>query len=326
VACRPDRYAWAAVVNSISRFDGTWVPLIDTSGSTIALVNAANLNSAPVTTYTYDPTGTPSVSGTSNYWPFQYQGMEKEPDDPSTYYYTGSGQFYSPQLVRSLSEVGQTSSQGSGGAPPNQVPYGPGSEGNGSFGHWYVDNVLNQPNLQGLPEVPVPVGEGFDWIPVFQIAQDIEELVSFFEWLFGGSGAPPTPRQLLHGRHPLYPVILGLSDGLDPNEVSAGPTRYPSITRPLATEKVPEMYMGSVTLAAYIIPVAADGVPLHQDRIDQLLPRIQKEFPKGTPLSPEVRMKIWLIFAQFEEPNQAAGDAEYAIDQLEEMGWFAPYP
>jgi hypothetical protein len=37
-------------------------------------------------------------------------------------------------------------------------------------------------------------------------------------------------------------------------------------------------------------------------------------------------MKIWLIFAQFEEPNQAAGDAEYAIEQLEEMGWFAPYP
>jgi hypothetical protein len=33
-------------------------------------------------------------------------------------------------------------------------------------------------------------------------------------------GAPPTPRQLLHGRHPLYPVILGVSDGLIVDENS----------------------------------------------------------------------------------------------------------
>ena len=37
-----------------------------------------------------------------------------------------------------------------------------------------------------------------------------------------GSSSPPTPRQLLHGRHPLYPVILGVSDGLIPTEASAG--------------------------------------------------------------------------------------------------------
>jgi hypothetical protein len=29
--------------------------------------------------------------------------MEKEFTDPAPYYYSGSGQFYSPQLVRSLS-------------------------------------------------------------------------------------------------------------------------------------------------------------------------------------------------------------------------------
>jgi hypothetical protein len=49
--------------------------------------------------YTYDPSGNPTASGTANDWPFQYQGMEKEFTDPAPYYYTGGGQFYSPQLV-----------------------------------------------------------------------------------------------------------------------------------------------------------------------------------------------------------------------------------
>jgi hypothetical protein len=97
------------------------VPLIDASGSTIALVNAASTGSPPATTYTYDPSGNPTVSGTANDWPFQYQGMEKEFTDPGPYYYTGGGQFYSAQLVRSPSETGQTSSQGTGGPPGNGI-------------------------------------------------------------------------------------------------------------------------------------------------------------------------------------------------------------
>ena len=109
----------------------TWVPLLDASGSTIGLVNAANVNAGPVTTYTYDPSGTPSVTGSANDWPFQYNGMEKELTDPSTYYYTGLGQFYSPQLSRSLSEVGETSS--SQGACPsgNDIGAPSGSSGSG---------------------------------------------------------------------------------------------------------------------------------------------------------------------------------------------------
>ncbi len=55
------------------------------------------------------PSGTPTATGTPNEWPFQYQGREKQFTDPGPYYYTGSGQFYSPQFVRSLSEAGQTS-------------------------------------------------------------------------------------------------------------------------------------------------------------------------------------------------------------------------
>jgi hypothetical protein len=41
-------------------------------------VNAASTQSAPATTYTYDPAGTPTMSGTANDWPFLYQGGEKE--------------------------------------------------------------------------------------------------------------------------------------------------------------------------------------------------------------------------------------------------------
>ncbi len=80
-------------------------------------MNAAQVDSGPVTTYTYDPSGNPTASGTANDWPFQYQGMEKEFTDPAPYYYSGSGQFYSPQLVRSLSETGQTSSSGNNSGP-----------------------------------------------------------------------------------------------------------------------------------------------------------------------------------------------------------------
>ena len=45
------------------------------------------------------------MSGTPNDWPFQYQGMEKDFTDPTPYYYSGGGQFYSPRLVRSLSWI-----------------------------------------------------------------------------------------------------------------------------------------------------------------------------------------------------------------------------
>lgn len=54
------------------------------------------------------------------------------------------------------------------------------------------------------------------------IGAAIGATVSFFEDLFGGGSAPPTPRQLLHAQHPLYPVILGVSDGVIPTEGSEG--------------------------------------------------------------------------------------------------------
>jgi hypothetical protein len=44
----------------------TWVPLLDADGSTIALVNAAQLTSSPETSYVYDPYGGITVSGATN--------------------------------------------------------------------------------------------------------------------------------------------------------------------------------------------------------------------------------------------------------------------
>jgi hypothetical protein len=178
----------------------------------------------------YDPAGTASASGAANDWPFLYQSGEKEVTDPGPLYYSGGGQFYSPQLVRSLSETSQTSSHGSNGGPAGKAIAGPPGGGNGSFGHWYVCNVLEpmepgQFNAGDLPDIFVGDSEGGFVIPVGEIAQFIEEWVSFFEWLFGGS-SPAIPRQLLHARHPLYRKILAVSDGLIVTEESEGKPEF----------------------------------------------------------------------------------------------------
>jgi hypothetical protein len=212
----------------------TWVPLLDQDGSTLGLVNAAQVDSPPATTYTYDPSGNPTASGTPNDWPFQYQGMEKEFTDPAPYYYSGGGQFYSPQLVRSLSETGQTSSSGPGGGPSGSAIAGPSGGGGGGFS--ITGQLQNGGESIGVglgAQVAESIGEdvasylGAELIgsyagPVGIAAATIYDLVSLFEDLFGGGGSSPeTPRQLLHGRHPLYPVMLGVSDGLIPDEAPA---------------------------------------------------------------------------------------------------------
>jgi hypothetical protein len=196
------------------------VPLLDLDGSTIGLVNAANVDAGPVTNYTYDPSGNPTASGTANDWPFQYQGMEKEFTDPAPYYYNGNGQFYSPQMVRSLSEAGQTSAGGTGGGPAgNAVARPAGSQP--SFNTKNVEVGASIGAVLGL----ISIGEygPIGIIPGAILGAEIGSWISFFEDIFGGSSNPPPPRQLLHGRHPLYPNILGVQDGLIPDEKSAGP-------------------------------------------------------------------------------------------------------
>jgi hypothetical protein len=82
-----------------------FVPQVDAAGTVIALVNPAAASS-PAETVTYDPSGTPSASGSANGLPFLYHGMEHESVDPTQYYYSGNGAYYSAQIMRSMSMTG----------------------------------------------------------------------------------------------------------------------------------------------------------------------------------------------------------------------------
>jgi hypothetical protein len=167
--------------------------------------------------------------------------MEKEFTDPAPYYYSGGGQFYSPQLVRSLSEAGQTSSSGPGGGSGGGSGFGGQSAGqsagNGSGG--FSPNF--SPSLQqGAEAYGVYVGanaavQGITALVAYLTAGEValgppgwiaaaaSGLFVLFDDLFGGgSDNPAPPRQLRHGRHPLYPVMLGVPDGLIPTMGSAG--------------------------------------------------------------------------------------------------------
>ena len=105
-------------------------------------MNAAQVDSGPVTTYTYDPSGNPTASGTANDWPFQYQGMEKEFTDPSTVLLHGLGQFYSPQwCARCRRPVRPAAAQG-GGPSGNAIGAPSGSSG---FGFNFPSSVGTEP-------------------------------------------------------------------------------------------------------------------------------------------------------------------------------------
>jgi hypothetical protein len=70
------------------------------------------------------------------------------------------------------------------------------------------------------------------------VATVVDALVQGFLDLFGGSsGPPPTPRKLLHQRHPLYPDILGVSYSLIPDEVSAGKCQFCGDPSPCPNER-----------------------------------------------------------------------------------------
>ena len=203
----------------------TWVPLLDTSGSTIGLVNAAATGSPPSTTYTYSPSGNPTASGTANDWPFQYQGMEKEITDGWGLYYSGGGQFYSPVMVRSLSETSQTSSSGTGGPSGNSIAAPSGGGGPNVGRNAAIGTAAGAPfgGLAVLSLLWVADGAtGGSATPLAIVGSIIDGLVQLFLDIFGGSDSPPIPRQVLHGRHPLYDAILGIQLGLLPDESSAG--------------------------------------------------------------------------------------------------------
>jgi YD repeat-containing protein len=154
----------------------TWVPLLDKDGTTIALVNTANVNALPQTTVTYDPSGVPTVSGLANSFPFLYQGLEHEVSDPGQLYFEPSGNVYNPQLQRELSLVGP---QGISGAP---------SDGGGSA----TSGSSNPRGRSGSPGGPSKLSTALSDIAVVGGAvAGAESLNSPFGFLtFGGSEGP----------------------------------------------------------------------------------------------------------------------------------------
>src|SRR5579863_8061243 len=102
--------------------------------------------------------------------------MEKEFTDPGTYYYTGDGQFYSPQFVRSLSETGQTSSSGPGGGPG-------GAGGGGGGGGGFSPSGMTIPSPSGSSGGLSAQSLRNDAQQALQVGEDIYAAASLFNLL-----------------------------------------------------------------------------------------------------------------------------------------------
>jgi hypothetical protein len=197
-------------------------------------------------------------------------------------------------LLFRLSEVGETGSSGAGGSSR-------GLSGQ-SFLNDYEQarqveaDVLNAGNaIGGITDRDVPIV-----LPLAIIGGGVDFLVNFFEDIFGGGESPPPiPRQLRHHRHPLYSVILGIPEGLIPDEVSGGrppvcgdPWLCP--TRPLADDKVLE------------IPQASTPTPT----------------PRPTPTWDEIQQHI----AQLRANGEDSRSIELYLEQVDGLPKSLAYP
>ena len=105
------------------------IPLLDGSGSTIAMVDSGTGNVA--STYTYDPFGKVTIGGSGYETAYPYRGMENETLSGATWAYYGGGTYYSPVLGRPLTIQGPITSAGGFGAGPGAMVEGalPGGSG-----------------------------------------------------------------------------------------------------------------------------------------------------------------------------------------------------
>ncbi len=231
--------------------------------------------SSPSTTYTYDPSGNPSMAGASSNWPFLYQGMEHESIDPNQFYYSGNGAYYSAQIMRSMSMTSAQGTSGPGGGPgPGQASLppvgsapnafdpgrrlqsaaegiGPGLGAGGGIAALGAESVL--------APYAIPIALGVAWAFDFS---------SFLQDLLGGSpDYPPnyfTDQFRLNrphgGRHPLYTAFIGMTPGIvvdqkGPHCLCGDP--HPCASSPLATACPGDMLCNPTPT-----PESAPGYPL----------------------------------------------------------------
>ena len=207
----------------------TWAPLLDASGSTIALVNPASPNAPPATTYIYDPSGVPTLSGQLNNYPFLYQGMEHEFIKPNQFYYSGDGQFYSAQIQRGFSIAGAQGISGPGGPVGTALTMAATAAGKGIVAavNGHTNTAAAADDFGGEGGDNVQLDSNSPSPPL--LAQFFVDIGNFFANLFGlgqGSSLPPNyfvfqARLQRGGRHPLYDQILEIPQQIVPSQESA---------------------------------------------------------------------------------------------------------
>ena len=167
------------------------------------------------------------MSGLSNSFPFQYQGLEHEITDPGNLYFDPSGNVYNPQIQRGLSQAGQ---QG-WGAPANGG-FGPGHHAaRGRGGGNGVEQALNdEATVFEAASLASPAGWlpltlfGSEWSMPLPIPIVPSVFQSIWDFFFGGGGnsTPPKPYQMRYHRHPIYDT-LGIALDLTLTQASAAP-------------------------------------------------------------------------------------------------------
>lgn len=140
--------------------------------------------------------------------------------------------------MRSLSQVGQTSSSGHGGGPSGNSIAGPSG---GGFSLNFSPSIKESAQASGIGLGIFGANAGLAALTAGEltipyvgwVAAGASILFQLLDNLFGGSSdSAATPRQLLQGgRHPLYGPILGIKKGLTPTEKTAAddPPVYPTI-------------------------------------------------------------------------------------------------
>jgi hypothetical protein len=212
-----------AIAGTVTSADSsaTWVPLLDADGSTIALVNAAQVNSPPETSYKYDPYGGTTVSGATNSWPLQYKGWEHVVTDPAQLDYSGGGQFYNPQIQRALSETQATTISG--------APSGPGGVSGSSPSHGSQRYNSQDPAVGalagGLAGSGVSIGIGAEagaslGPPGVLLGALIGGIIGIFDT---GSSQIVVPRKDQYLANGLDPFVTGADEDLTKNEKSSAP-------------------------------------------------------------------------------------------------------